>query len=818
MGSDTPLNKSWPGSPRSSACTTPSRDNSFLNVSDLFSPYKRTQNEGSQAADSNLLTPASVRQRRITLHSPMDAFQCSYGYEPEDPMDWTSAMMAKLPARFLNGKSSVQLERPPDIMTNESTNKPKVKQDESNKETKQEKEGDADDKDTTDLDLQEMKRSIYERAFCKQQSCGVQFRKEAEITEVKKDDELEQPKKFLNADSRYIGTAEKRDRRLSSDKRSFPPPLHPGISVMSELSPLSPAWYPSPTETPHRANQGGTPHLPSKFLKAMQTLEQPDIDLPPVTNQKLNYNLLSNESIQNSVLSNGNSDDNQNVQNNLSANQNSSRNQNIQNGCSAKKAIHEESTRDVQTLDNTGGNIDLEPWSLDSSSTRNIAEPFSEQSGEQGSKAIKASVEDINQNTTALHYPGNTSSVSNHVDTSPNQTQEPNNNLEHNKEQDQPYVSGHNLKGVTDHLANSDQYACEAHDVVPSLAHPYMKDTQSFEVTNDIHLKQLPVTEQNSVTCGAPLRRNPKSESISDVETPRSFIDEGTKFQDVFVNSCDQSEPLFEAVNQSDKTTPRKCKQVNSSNQSQSMLETSDNTEASESVFEAENQSEDYTQRTHGSKVPRKYSGTITRALSREVADYEPELQDEISRDRKLDTIRYISLERDNNDTYDLKGNTRIFNYDVAGAGPNNSRRETIVEDSSQEVEGLKRELDQGSTGNKDEHAQEEEKRKKNLVDATSVVTQTLTAMLKDTLKTFQKGKGENRRHEITHQKHAHSGPKPKPGINTTDETGGLHSFKKVEKVVAVHSSDKQIDRKSGRGIRKTENKVRYQLQHLIAA
>ena len=838
-GPDAALNKSWPGSPRSSACTTPSRDNSFLNVSDVFSPHKRThQNELSLTSNSKLLTPAenrsTMKQRRITFHSPRDAFQRSYGYEPEEATDWSSALMAKLPTRFLNGKSSVQLERPPDVLTGESTNKPEVKQDESNKETEQEKEDDADDKNTTDFELEQMRRSIYERAFCKQQSYGVQFRKETETTKDKKDDESEQHKEFLTAeDSRNVGTTEKRNMRLSYDKISFPPPLHPGASVMSELSPLSPAWYPSPTETPGRANHRGTPHLPSRFLKAMQTLQQSDIDLPSTINQKLTDNLLSHESAQNS---NENSDDKQNVQNNLSTNQNLSHSQNIQDGSSGRrKEVHEEDTRDMQTVDDTGGNIDLEPWELDNKNTRGNIERVLENSDEQVSKAVNTGVEDINKNTTDpqanLENSTGVSINKNMFSTSPSQTQESNNNiLEHNLEQDGNYSPGHNLKEVTCHLTKSDHYANEAKDPVPSLAHPYMHDTQSFEVANDIEHSQLPVTEQNYFD--GDFKRYPKSESISDVETPRSFIDEETKFQDIFVKSCDQPEPLFEAVNQSDKTTPSKYKLLTSPNQSQSMLETRDNTEVSESALQAEHQSQDETQRTHDSKWSRKDCKTITKALSRDVALYEPELQNEISRDRKVDMIRYVSLERDRNESHDHKGNTQFFNYDVAGVEPKYSRRETRVKVTSQELEELKKELDQGTTGTgNEEHEQNEVKRKNNLVDATSVVTQTLTAMLTDSLKTFQKGRS------VDHQKPAHSGKnlrgvlpevvkrsaEPEPEVNIADEPEEKLPFiGNVEDVVTVHSPNKQSnirnqeenitateDRKRER-MRKSEDKVYY--------
>ena len=678
----------------------------------------------------------------------MEALQRSYGYEPEESMDWTSAMMAKLPARFLNGKSSVQLERPPDVLIDESINKPEVKEDESNKKTEQEKEGDVDDKNTTDFDPEEMKRSIYERAFCKQQSYGVQFRKGTKTTENKKGDESEEPRKFGSVDSRDADTAERSDRRWSSDKRSSPRPLHPGISVMSELSPLSPAWYPSPTETPEGANKRATPHLPSRFLKAMQTLQQLDMDFPTMTNENPDENPISNETIQDGILSNEKWDDNQNVQNNLSANPNSFRSQNIQDGPSAKKkTIHEESTRDVQTLDDTGGNIELEPWELDNNnSRRNI----------------------FNKSHT--------------------QTQEQNNNLDRNLEQD--------------------HYTNEAQDAATSLAHPYMHITQSFDVANDIYHKQLPVTEHNSVTFGVNLRRNEKSESVSDVETPRSFIDEETKFQDIFVNSCDQSEPLFEALNQSHKTTPSRYKQVNSSDQSQSLLETSD-TEVSGGVCLAENQSEDGRQKMHDSNLPRTYSKT----LSRDVTDYDPKPQKEISRDLKVDLIRYITLERDKKDTYDLEGNTQIFNYDVAGVERINSHPETRVKDSSQELEGWERELKQGTigTGNEDEdaHVQKEEKQKRNLVDATSVVTQTLTAMLKDSMKTFRKEKSFKRRHEITQtHAHVHSGntePDVQPEV-------GKQAIKPEpeadETFIGNHVKEATRDRKSGEGMKGSEDRV----------
>ena len=813
MGPDALLNKSWPGSPRSSACTTPSRDNSFLNASDLFSPHKRThQNEFSQASNSKLLTPAenrsAMKQRRITFHSPMDAFQRSYGYEPEEATDWTSALMAKLPTRFLNGKSSVQLERSPDVLTDESTYKPEVKQDESTKETEQEKKEDANDKNTTDFELEQMRRSIYERAFCKQQSYGVQFRKETETTEDKIDDESEQHREFLGAqDSRNVGTAEEKDARLSCDKISFPPPLHPGVSVMSELSPLSPAWYPSPTETPGGANHRGTPHLPSRFLKAMQTLQQSDIDLPSMINQKLDDTLVSNESARNSP------NDNWNVLNNLSRNQNVSQSQ---DGSSVKKkGIHEDSTRNVQTVDDTGGNIDIEPLELDNNNIRSNLKRILDYSDEQDSKAVNTDVEDNNKNTTDLeNEPENTTDVSINkkmFHTFPSQTYESNNNnLEHNLEQDQHNLSLQNLKEVTYH---SDHYANETQDAVPSLAHPYMHDTQSFEVTNDIDHRQLPVTEQNYF--GGDFRRNPKSESISDVETPRSFMDEETKFQDIFVKSCDQSEPLFEAMNQSDKTSPSKYKLVSSPNQSHSMLETSGITEVSESVFQAENQSEDETQRTHDSKWSFKAT-CATKALSRDVALHEPELLNEISRGRK--------------------GNTQSFNHEIAGVEPNNLRRETRVRDSSQELEELERELDQDTIGiGNEEHAQKEVKRKNNLVDATSVVTQTLTAMLRDSLKTFQKERDVDRRHQIIHQQHAHHGKilpevfpevvkgsiKKKPEVNTADKPEEKLPFiGNVEGGITVHSPNEQIDvknqeenvtaeedRKCG-GMKKSEDKV----------
>ena len=769
----------------------------------------------------------------------MDAVHRSYGYDPEESMDWTSAMMAKLPTRFLNGKSSIQLERSPDVLTDESTHKLEVKKDESNKEAEQEKEEDANDKNRTDFELEQMRRSIYERAFCKQQSYGVQFRKEMETTEDKKDDESEQHREFLSAeDSRYVGTAEERDTRSSYDKISFPPPLHPGVSVMSELSPLSPAWYPSPTETPNRANHRGTPHLPSRFLKAMQTLQQSDIDLPSMINQKLDANLLSNESVQNSCE---NSDDKQNVQNNLSTNQNLSHSQNIPVVSSAtKKAVHEESARNVQTADDTGGNIDLEPWELDNDITRGKKERVLEHSDEQGSKAVNTGVEDINKNTTDLeNNPESTTNVSinkNTFSTTPSQIQESNNNnLEHNLEQDQHYLSGQNLKEVTYHLTKSDHYANEGKDTLPSLAHPYMHDTQSFEVANDIDHKQLPVTEPNSIAFGGDFRRNPKSESISDVETPRSFTDEETKFQDIFVKSCDQPEPLFEVVNQSDETTPSKYKLVTSPNQSQFILETSDNIDLSESVFQAENQSEDETQKTHDSKWSKKYPKTITKSLSRDISLHQPEQQNEISRGRKVDMIHFVSLERDKNETRDLQGNTQIFNCNVASVEPNNSRRETRVKDTSQALEELERELDQGTTGTGNE--QTEVKRKKNLVDATSVVTETLTAMLRDSLKTFQKGNSVDRRHEITHQKQAHSGnilpevlpevvkgsAKPEPEVNTADvPKEKLPFIRNVEDAVAVHSPSEQIDIKNqrenitatedrkGLGIRESEDKVCY--------
>ena len=122
----------------------------------------------------------------------------------------------------------------------------------------------------------------------------------------------------------------------------------------------------------------------------------------------------------------------------------------------------------------------------------------------------------------------------------------------------------------------------------------------------------------------------------------------------------------------------------------------------------------------HASRWPRHYSQAITKALSRDLSDYEPELQEEITRPRYLDMIRYVSSERDQNETYELKETTQVFNPEVEAPSDVNENVE-FIKDTSQELEELTKELGKLDAAQQ-EVADVEEERRKSLVDATSVV------------------------------------------------------------------------------------------------
>ncbi len=175
--------------------------------------------------------------------------------ESYSSLDPASSLDGRLPARFFQSKSSVEAQEAPVV---ESTKTPDVKPEEPAVVEI--------DFESSSFDPDKLRRSIYEKAFCEQKSDdeGVEFRKQPENQHppAKRHKSDAEPDKL---------SAKERRRRWSSIDRPTPPSLHPELS---EVSPLSPAWHPSPSETP--ASHPTKAHLPSKFHKAMKTLSAQD--------------------------------------------------------------------------------------------------------------------------------------------------------------------------------------------------------------------------------------------------------------------------------------------------------------------------------------------------------------------------------------------------------------------------------------------------------------------------------------------------------------------------------------------------------------
>ncbi len=153
-------------------------------------------------------------------------------------------------------------------------------------------------------------------------------------------------------------------------------PLLPGYSVMTDMSPLSPAWYPSPGDSPSPPGEHGVSHLPSRFKKCLEPLETSDIDMqisscdvtPLSANQDSDPNSIDDKMNQSSNDNSGGVcvDDvitepsNQQSDNSvvphcdvkMSAVQVANDNQD-NNECNTE--------RSVQTLDDTSGDINIEP-------------------------------------------------------------------------------------------------------------------------------------------------------------------------------------------------------------------------------------------------------------------------------------------------------------------------------------------------------------------------------------------------------------------------------------------------------------------------
>ncbi len=168
-------------------------------------------------------------------------------------------------------------------------------------------------------------------------------------------------------------------------------PLLPGYSVMTDMSPLSPGWYPSPGDSPSPPGEHGISHLPSRFKKCLEPLETSHTDMQispgdcnsPSANRDSDPGSIDGNIVQScnansdfkhvdDVIiqpSNQASDDIRNV---LPANgndQSSSSQRDMQmsavqvaNDNQDKKECNNKE-RSVQTLDETSGDINIEPKS-----------------------------------------------------------------------------------------------------------------------------------------------------------------------------------------------------------------------------------------------------------------------------------------------------------------------------------------------------------------------------------------------------------------------------------------------------------------------
>ena len=890
MGPDTPLNRSWPGSPRSSACATPRRDSSFQTLSNLTpltnnsGPARRKHSDvtppvisgltpemfNSSYLSSPVSNEPSERRRRITFHSPLQGLHGyhtaeggTYGNQTEGPMDFLS----KLPARFLNGKSSIEFQHPPEIYKDESISKPEMKQDDADIIP-----GEASlDPESFGFDPGEMKRLIYEKAFCKQQSYGVEFRKQWKTTEVESGDGLAQPGRHLSVQDSFKGSrsGDTSHRRWSYMDRTNPPPLHPGVSVVSELSPLSPAWYPSPTETPGPAFGRGMPHLPSRFLKAMQTLEQPELADSSPTNESTGHVELTHQNSRDNndpnLVVRGNELTNQNLEDESIANQNIINN-NVSNYIATnKEAINENqpeeafndnqpmtnddaektdcidllnSSRDTQTMDDTGGDIDIEPGDLVNKVGHNIKVGHDNYLGQnlEQSEEIRQNIDTNEENTKdaksiqdseVLEQTALTEGLRGALDNDPegninaaSMYSQNNNPCHYNSSQSQTKVKV-KFDGHNDHLGqNIEPNICDnGVELVTNREFPpdgakkrgMLLDnfsTQSFELAIESTDDQTQFSGKKSVTLAEDFRKMAKSDTISDVETPRSFLDEESKFHDVFVNSYDQSDPFLEPDINLDQ--PRLFRN-NSVDQSGPFLDLEDSTNQSK---------RDQTDRPDLSKTldtdqleeevllpsrwSRNYSRVITKALSRDLSEYEAGLQEEITRPRNLDIIRYTSGEGDQNEiyeqneTYNLRENTQVYKPEILDSSSFKENVE-LIKDTSQELHELEKELGSLDAG-RQEHDDDDvmKERKKSLVDATSVVTHTLTALLKDSLKKFQDERNKRREQAIKHEFLQPEVKEPETidqEVEPDESRQERMSFNgNVEEIIAVHLTDGQME------------------------
>ncbi len=168
-------------------------------------------------------------------------------------------------------------------------------------------------------------------------------------------------------------------------------PLLPGYSVMTDMSPLSPGWYPSPGDSPSPPGEHGISHLPSRFKKCLEPLEtsHTDMQISPGDHNSPSVNKDSGpvrfaENIDQSSTANSGfkhvddfiiqtsnqpSDDIQNVLPTNGNDQSSTSQRDMQmssvqvaNDNQDKKECNNKE-RSVQTLDHTSGDINIEPKS-----------------------------------------------------------------------------------------------------------------------------------------------------------------------------------------------------------------------------------------------------------------------------------------------------------------------------------------------------------------------------------------------------------------------------------------------------------------------
>ena len=218
------------------------------------------------------------------------------------------------------------------------------------------------------------------------------------------------------------------------------------------------------------------------------------------------------------------------------------------------------SSRDTQTLDDTGGDIDIEPYVPIRKVGHNREISHSDHPNMEEAEENTQNVENTNIIIFGENKRGEVlgqTAFINYLNV----------DLKRDPESELNAISIHsqnvdNISSQTSdnyQIVDQDMYGNDAWSLDNDfgnhneLSFKYANDVgngrladQSFALASDIPGGEIKIPAKKTVKFADYYRNVTKSDTISDIETPRSFLDDEKKFHDVFVNSYDQSEPFLE--------------------------------------------------------------------------------------------------------------------------------------------------------------------------------------------------------------------------------------------------------------------------------